>query len=307
MVVTTTAQVADGIYRIDTGRVNDSAGDNLQYSLVHLLVSNGETAIIDTGPAAVTPAVLEAIRGLGYDPARLSCIILTHIHLDHAGGVGTLAQQLPVVKVAVHQRGARHLIDPEKLIEGTKQAYSEKFEADYGPILPVPAQQVQPVEDGNIIRLGSRELRIIYTPGHAPHHISIYDTLSQGVFSGDSLGFLNPGNNAVIIVPGFDLDLALQSIDRLKALNPKRVYAAHGTADREAGEFIQSVRNTTKDYGDIILRAMKADESLEKMAGILLRYHQEHNPDDRSTQLSRFDEIIPPYTAFFKKKGVAWR
>ncbi|MBI2851361.1 MAG: MBL fold metallo-hydrolase [Chloroflexi bacterium] len=304
--MTTIAQVTDGIYRIDVGPVKAAkTNDHLQYSLVYFIVSDGETAIVDAGPAVVSPAVLEAIRGLGYDPARLSNIILTHIHLDHAGGAGTLAQQLPKAKAIVHQRGASHIINPDKLIEGTRQAYGQKFEADYGPILPVPEKQVRAVADGDIVRLGRRELKIIYTPGHAPHHVSVYDPQSQGIFSGDSLGFLNTGNNAVIIVPGFNLDYALESIDRIAALNPKHVFAAHGTADREPGEFIQSVRNTTKDYGDIILEATKAGETEEKMAERLLKYHQERNPDDPRTTLHRFDDIIPPYVAFFKRKGVA--
>lgn len=304
--MTSVVQVAEGVYRIDIGRVNGAAtGTFIGYSNVYLIADDGETAIIDAGPAAVMPPILEAIRGLGHDPAKLSHIILTHIHLDHAGGVGGLAQQFPEVKVAVHKRGSGHIVKPDMLIEGTRQAYGQNFEADYGPILPVPKQQVQAVDDGDNIRVGTRELKIMYTPGHAPHHLCVYDTRSQGVFSGDALGFGMLGNNSVIIVSGFDLDLALESIDKIKALNPKRVFAAHGTADREPGEFIQAVRTTTKDYGDIILEAMKASEGKEGMAQRLMKYHKEHNPDDTRTTLRRFDDVITFYTAHFKRKGAA--
>jgi len=272
---------------------------------VYLIVDDGETAIIDAVPQAVNQPVLEAIRGLGYDPAKLSHIILTHIHLDHAGGVGGLAQQFPGVKVAVHKRGAGHIVKPDMLIEGTRQAYGNSFEVDYGPILPVPKEQVRAVDEGDIIRVGTRELKIMYTPGHAPHHICVYDSRSQAVFSGDSLGFGMMGNNSVIIVAGFDLDLALDSIDRMQTLNPKRIYAAHGTADREPGEFIQSVRTTTKDYGDIILEAMKVGEGKEGMAQRLMKYHKERNPDDSRVTLRRFDDVITWYVAHFKKKGAA--
>ncbi len=298
-------QVAEGIYRIDIGLVKTRSGDYLGYSLVYFIVAGGETAIIDTSPAAVTPDILAAIRGIGYDPARLSHIILTHIHLDHAGGVGALAQQFPGVKVAVHKRGAGHIVKPAMLIEGTKQAYGENFEADYGPISPVPKEQVIPVDEGDIIRVGTRELKIMYTPGHAPHHICVYDSQSRGIFSGDALGYLRPGNNSVIIVAGFDLDSALDSIDRLQALNPKSIYAAHGTADREPGEFIQSVRNTTKDYGEIILEAMRAGEGEEEMERRLGVYQKAHSPDDPRDELCRVDEIIPWYIACFKRKGLA--
>jgi hypothetical protein len=133
----------------------------------------------------------------------------------------------------------------------------------------------------------------------------IHDLTSQGIFSGDSLGFLQEGSNAIIIVSGFDLELALVSIDKLSAIKPKYIFAAHGTAIREPGEFIESVRKTTKGYGDIILEGLKTGENQEKIAERLMKYHKEHNPDDSRSTLRRFDEIIPWYVAYFKKKGLA--
>jgi len=309
--MTDIAEVIEGIYRIDFGKVNGSeSGDQLRCSMVYFIVDNEQSAIIETSPGAVVPSVLEAIGRIGYNPSKLSYIILTHIHLDHAGGVGTLAQQLPQVKVIVHKRGARHLIEPLKLIEGTRVAYGERFEGDYGPILPVPEQQVRAVEDGEVIRLGKRELKIIYTPGHAPHHMCIYDMKSQGLFSGDALGALTMGNHPIVIVPGFDLDLALESIDKLNALNPKHIYSSHGTANREIPEFIQSVRTTTKDYGDIILESIKADEGIDETTGRIDAYQEEDNEvRSQSTQSSQAADIyrqniIPSYIAHFRKKGV---
>ena len=302
---TTTTQMTEGVYRIDIGRNNGPSGAFIRYSLVYLIVDSGETAIIDAVPASVMAPVLEAIRGLGHDPASLSHVILTHIHLDHAGGIGELARQFPEVKVAVHKRGAGHIVKPDMLIEGTRQAYGKTFETDYGAITPVPKPQVVPVDEGDVIRVGSRELKIMYTPGHAPHHISVYDSKSSGVFSGDSLGFHVPGNNCVITVAGFDLDFSLESIDRMRELNPKHVYAAHGTAEREPDEFIQSIRKTTKDYGEIILASMKAGEGPEQMSQKLGKYQKEHNPNDPRAGMRQFGDIIPWYVAFFKKKGLA--
>jgi len=304
-------EVVDGIYRIDFGRASGlESGERLRCSLVYFIKDGEQSAIIETSPGTVAPVILEAIGGLGYDPSKLSYIILTHIHLDHAGGVGKLAQQLPQVKVIVHQRGARHLIEPTKLIEGTRVAYGERFEADYDPILPVPEHQVRPVEDGEVIMLGERELEVIYSPGHAPHHMCIYDTKSQGLFSGDALGSLSMGKHPIIIVPGFDLDLALESIDKLSTLNLKHIYSSHGTAKREIYEFIQSVRTATNDYGDIILEAMKAGEGIEEITRRIDAYQEENSAiRSRSTQSSQAGDIyrrsvIPSYVAHFKKKGV---
>lgn len=303
--MTNVARLTDGLYRIDTGELKAAVtGESLSYSLVYLVVSDGEAAIIDTGPGVIAPAILSAIRRAGYDPAQLSHIILTHIHLDHAGGAGALARQLPSVKIVVHKRGANHLIEPQKLIEGTKEAYGAGFERDYGPILPVPARQVRAVDDGEIIKIGSRELRAIYTPGHASHHMAVYDEKTGSVFSGDSLGFLAEGHNSIIIVSGFDLELALQSIDRIRSLKPKHIYAAHGTAERNADEFIESVRRTTKDYGDVILEAIRSGKSDTEVERRLMEYHRKHSPADVRDRLRRFNEIIPWYAAYFKKKGL---
>ncbi len=290
------SEVANGIYQISMG---------LPRCCIIYFIANGQTALIETGLAVVAPAVLDAIRQLGHDPSRLSYIILTHIHLDHAGGAGTLARQFPQLQVLVHQRGARHLVEPSRLIEGTRQTFGERFEDEYGPILPIPERQVRAVEDGEVIPLGERELRISYAPGHAPHQMCIYETKSQGVFSGEALGTPQIGSSIVNPVAGFDLDAALETIDKLSKLNPKIVFCAHGGVSREAAKLIQSVRANTKAYGDIILEAMRAGEEKEQIAQRLEAYQKEHTPGEYQLEEDRFDNIIPWYVAHFKRKGIA--
>jgi len=292
--MTSVSVVADGIYQIKMDETNPP--EWLRSSGIYLIVADGQTALIETGPAVVVPGVLDAIRQLGHDPSRLSYIILTHIHLDHAGGAGTLAQQFPQLPVLVHQRGARHLIDPSRLIEGTRQAWGERFEDEYGAILPIAERQVRAVEDGDVIPLGDTELRIIYTPGHAPHHICIYETKSQGVFSGDAIG--------IMPVAGFDLDATLETIDKLSQLKPKVIFESHGTVRREIDRHLQSVRAITKAYGEIILEAMSAGEDNEKIARRLAAYQREHDHNEYLPGERRFDSIITWYVAHFKRKGV---
>jgi len=295
--MTEVSEVADGIYQIETGKASAPGPLGLRIHSIRYFIANGQAALIDIGPAVVVPAVLDAIRQLGYDPYRLSYLILTHIHLDHAGGAGTLAQQFPQLQVLVHQRGARHLIDPKRLIEGTRQAWGERFEDVHGPILPVPERQVRAVEDRDVISLGDKELRIIYAPGHAPHQMCIYETKSQGVFSGDSIG--------AMVVAGFDLDATLETIDKLTKLNPKIIFGSHFRASREATRHLQSVRVNTKAHGDIILEAMRAGEDNEKIAQRLEVYQIDHPPSQYQPGLDRPDRIITWYVDYFKRKGFA--
>ncbi len=300
------SEVADGIYRIEIhGATPPGSMGAPQCSTIYF-IANGQTALIETGPAVVAPSVIDAIHQLGHDPYQLSYIILTHIHLDHAGGAGTLAQQFPQLQVLVHQRGARHLIEPSRLIEATRQAYGEGFEDEYGPILPIPEQQVRAVEDGEVIPLGDKELRIIYTPGHAPHHMCIYESKSQGVFSGDALSPpFKIGSSNVSSAGGFDLDATLETIDKLRKLYPKIIFYSHGGVSREAVKVIQSIQANTKAYGDIILEAMRAGEEKERMIQRLEAYQIEHAPSEYQKGESRLDSIITEYVAHFQRKGVA--
>ena len=303
--MTEVSEVAEGIYQLEVADASIPESTGLpRSSLVYFIIDHEQTALIESGPAVVIPAVLNAIRQLGHDPSRLCYLILTHIHLDHAGGAGTLARQFPQLPVVVHQRGARPLIDPSRLIEGTRQAYGEKFEDEYGPILPVAERQVRAVEDGEVIALGERELKIIYAPGHAPHQMCIYDTKSQGLFCGDALPASPSGSAMVAPVAGFDLDAALETLDRLSRLNLKVIFSPHGTVMREVARLIQSVRANTKAYGDIILEALRAGEAKEQMTRRLEAYQRERTPSQYQPGEPHFDTAITWYVAHFKRKGV---
>lgn len=303
--MTDVSEVADDIYQIETDEANAYGSLGLPRCSMIYFIADRQTALVETGPAVVAPAVLDAILQLGHDPSSLSYILLTHIHLDHAGGAGTIARQFPQLEVLVHQRGARHLIDPSRLIEGTRQAFGERFEDEYGPILPIPELQVRAVEDGEVIVLGERELRVIYAPGHAPHQMCIYDTKSQGVFSGEALGTPQIASNIVSPVAGFDLDAALDTIDKLSKLDPKIVFCSHGGVSREPVKLIQSVRANTKAYGAIILEAMKAGEGKEQITQRLEAYETECASGEYQLGECHFENVVTWYVAHFKRKDVA--
>jgi glyoxylase-like metal-dependent hydrolase (beta-lactamase superfamily II) len=153
------------------------------------VINEVELTLVETGPSMSVPYILNGLKELNLDPRDVKYIIVTHIHLDHAGGAGLLLQHCPNAKVVVHPKGARHLIDPSRLILGAKAVYGEDFERLFDPIIPIPEDKVMIKEDGETLLLSNNcKLTFYHTRGHADHHFSIYDPISNGIFTGDTVG-----------------------------------------------------------------------------------------------------------------------
>jgi len=202
----------------------------------HLLVAAGRAAFVDTGTAFSVPNLLAALAENGLGSEAVEYIFLTHIHLDHAGGVGRLAAALPRAAVVVHPRGVAHLADPSKLIAATKAVYGESaFERLYGELLPVAQSRLIAAEDGRSFLLGGERLEFIHTPGHALHHGCVVDRAGGAVFTGDAFGisyreldtaageFIFPTTSPT----QFDPTQLHASIDRILATQPRRIYLTH--------------------------------------------------------------------------------
>ncbi len=171
------------IHTIDTGF------GGVQFDAAYLIVQAQRGALIDCGTSLSVPQMLAAVQAAGLAPAQIEWLILTHVHLDHAGGAGTLLQHLPNAQALVHPRGAPHLIDPTRLIAGATAVYGEaEMARSYGVIAPVPAERVVEAVDGYTVMLGARALRTIDTPGHARHHLCVWDARSRSWFTGDTFG-----------------------------------------------------------------------------------------------------------------------
>lgn len=224
-------ELGNSIYQID---VHDQGTP--ERTSCYLIVGE-RTALIETGPAPGSVYLKEAFRELGLLPHQVDYIIVTHIHLDHSGGAGVMAVELPRAKILVHPRGARHLIDPSRLIAGAKAVYGERFEGFFGDILPVPEERVYSPGDGETLDLGrGRVLTFFHTLGHARHHFVVYDQSSQGVFSGDALGVRY---QALSGLAGYDFTLpstppsefdpaaATETIDRMLGLPLEQIYFTH--------------------------------------------------------------------------------
>ena len=172
-----------GIYAIDTGFQRP------RFDAAYLLVEDGRAAFIDTGTNHAVPRLLAALDALGLAPDAVDWVIPTHVHLDHAGGVGLLMEALPRARALVHPRGLRHMVDPKALWLGALAVYGdEEMQRSYGKLVPVPAERAEATHDEQIVHLAGRPLRFIDSPGHAKHHHAIWDEKSRSWFTGDTFG-----------------------------------------------------------------------------------------------------------------------
>lgn len=216
--------------------VIDTAFGRPLFDASYLLVERGRAAFIDTGPNAAVPRLLAALQTAGLERSAVDYVIATHVHLDHAGGVGALMRELPQAQLVIHPRGARHMIDPTALMQGVRAVYGDDVAArDYGELVPVDAQRVIETSDGMTLELAGRPLLFIDTPGHARHHHCIWDERSRGWFTGDTFGvaypsLVTPGGQYILPTTSpvqFDPAALRHSVARLLERKPVRMYLTH--------------------------------------------------------------------------------
>ncbi|MBF0186878.1 MAG: MBL fold metallo-hydrolase [Magnetococcales bacterium] len=203
----------------------------------YIMESHGRVAIIETGTRYSVTHIFDGLQERALKPDQVDYVIVTHVHLDHAGGAGALMERLPNAKLVVHLRGARHMIDPKKLTEGSIVVYGkEAFKATYGKITPIPESRIITADDEQEIVLGEdRVLKLLDTRGHAKHHLCIWDERSRGLFTGDSFGLsyreFDQGDHCLIYPATtpiqFEPDQAHSTLDRLHDLHPKWLYLTH--------------------------------------------------------------------------------
>lgn len=256
-------EVAPGITAIDT-----FYGGHERYTAAYLLEGE-QPAIVETGPTTSFEPVVAGLERLGVGPHDLAQVIVTHIHLDHAGGVGKLAERFPNATVWVHERGARHLADPERLIASATRIYGPQTMASlFGPVVPVAAERIRALHDGDRIELGARSLETVHTPGHALHQVALVDSRTGAVFTGDALGIHPPDVRVLRPAtppPDYDLELALGSIERIRerARGSMVLFSHFGPVDevdRICDLAIRRFRSWTDAVGDALERTDDLDE-----------------------------------------------
>lgn len=260
-------EVADGITAIDT-----FMGGRARYTAGYLLHAD-ELTLVETGPGTSVEAVTRALTGLGVAPDGLAHVVLTHIHLDHAGGAGGLAGRFPRASVWVHERGAPHLVDPTRLVASAARVWGEAEMAElFGPMQPIEAGRVRSLGDGDVLDLGDRRLDVLDTPGHASHHAALVDSRTGAVFTGDALGIHVPDLPVLRPAtppPEFDLERYVASIERIRERARSVLLFAHfgplPDVDATCDLAIRRVREWTRVVGDAMAETEDPDELADRL------------------------------------------
>jgi glyoxylase-like metal-dependent hydrolase (beta-lactamase superfamily II) len=216
-------------------------------------------ALVDPGPSTTIARLTAELgkRGIRFDDVRQ--LLLTHIHLDHAGATGSILRQHPHIEVLVHENGARHLVDPTKLIASAGRIYAQDMDRLWGEILPVPSSRIRSLAGGETIVIVGRELAVAYTPGHASHHVSYLDTASRVAFVGDTAG-IRRGSGTIVMPPtpppDIDIDAWRTSAQKILAWEPDTLFLTHFGPFHGARQHLQAMFETLGEWNRIVRRLL---------------------------------------------------
>jgi glyoxylase-like metal-dependent hydrolase (beta-lactamase superfamily II) len=238
-----------------------------------LLRSDNFAAVIDPGPGSTLANLREQLALHRLRIADLNAILLTHIHLDHAGATGALVQENPALHVYVHTRGVAHMMDPAKLLESAGRLYGREMQTLFGDFLPVPESNLHILHGGETLTLGARELRVLYTPGHASHHVTYFDPTERVAYVGDTAGISIEGHPFILPAtppPDISLELWTASLDAIAQLRPRRLFLTHfGFSDqpeRHLNAYRERLQHWGKLSGEILARGQEQSEAMRAFA-----------------------------------------
>jgi glyoxylase-like metal-dependent hydrolase (beta-lactamase superfamily II) len=264
-----TYQAAEGIIGVDT----QMAGRSRLTSAY--LLTGSQPALVETGPTTSVEAVTAGLEAAGLGPDDLAHIVVTHIHLDHAGGVGRLTAHFPKATVWVHERGAPHLADPVKLVQSAARVYGEdRMRELFGPVDPVPSDRLRSIADGDRVSLGERSLDVLYTPGHASHHVALVDSDSEALFTGDALGIHLPDTRVLRPAtppPDIDVEQAVDSIERIRTRARGVLLFSHFGPVRQVEALCSLAVSRLRSWAEIVRDALDKTEDLDRITELLER------------------------------------
>jgi glyoxylase-like metal-dependent hydrolase (beta-lactamase superfamily II) len=230
-------------------------------ALVH---GAGGAAIVDPGPSSTLPALREALTASGLSMRDVTALLLTHIHLDHAGATGTLVRENPGLRIYVHERGAPHLVDPSKLLASATMLYGDAMDRLWGEVVPVPASSLAVLKGGERIDEGGRTFEAAYTPGHASHHVSYFNSDTGIAFVGDTAGIKIIENGYVLPPtppPDINLEIWEQSLRTIEAWHPETLFLTHFGPHGAARAHIAELRDHLALAADLVKQSLARDET----------------------------------------------
>ena len=291
-------EVAEATYQLAMGLSQGQMSHS-----TYFIVREDSAVLIEPGPAALVPLISEGAERLGIQ--RLSHIIPTHIHMDHAGGSGDLAALYPEAKVVLHPRAARHAIDPARLIAATKLSSGDDFADTHGAIRPVPESQIKVAEDGETLDIANRELQIVHTPGHAAHQIAILDRKTGGLFCGEALGIPMPDEDSAlpsVSTPELDVEAYLATIDKLRRLEPRMLFYSHEEGARAPEPIISRLEENAALLRDLVLAGLRDGDDLEKIRRRVRRALGERLSP--GTRVGGLEEMVEGYANYFRRQSL---
>lgn len=266
--------VAEGTWLIDLGfqRVAGTIG-------AFLLAGDHDLALVETGPTTTVEGLRAGVREAGFDLEDVSRLVVSHIHLDHAGAAGALMREFPRMRLTVHEAGASYLIDPERLVASASRIFGDRMDRLWGEVVPVDADRVDTVSDGDVLKVAGRDLLVRHAPGHAGSHIVVLDQSTGVLFTGDAAGARLRGTNYVcptLVPPELDVDLWTQTVAMMRELKPRAVAVTHcgvfDDVERHLADVIPNLEEQiaigeqvidTPDHADAVIPFLEAQEREE--------------------------------------------
>lgn len=283
--------LGDDVFHIDT-RMGGYSGITSGY-----LIRSSRPCLIETGTARSAEVVIQALSELGVGPADLSTIVVTHIHLDHAGGVGDIAEAFPHAQVVVQEKGARHLADPTKLVASAHRVFGEAMDRLFGDLRPVPADRLVTIADVGVVDLGDgRRLDAFHNPGHASHHVGLLDSQSGDLYTGDAAGVYIPETADVrpsTPPPDFDLDLTLSSLARMRDAGAERLLFSHFGPVTDVHQTLDRSEEELRLWVEVVEAVHAVEPNLDHAIAMVREKDRERNPtfyaDDE--RVLKFEEL----------------